>query len=182
MHGFLTGRLPRGAMTPPRIRATRIRGWPGPPRNQPEAKTGAVGPCIQAALRDPGMVNELGSQIPGRQGRRYRRRLLTRRMMRVQEAPWFGRRWVTASVGKVGGDGISIFVRPPSQVTCGDKEGQMDKVTRYEWHGNWLLLTLQGLLVITIPIGIVYFLTHILKIETQVPDGAKLSEFLRSRK
>lgn len=58
----------------------------------------------------------------------------------------------------------------------------MDKVTRYEWHGNWLLLTLQGLLVITIPIGIVYFLTHILKIETQVPDGAKLSEFLRSRK
>ena len=58
----------------------------------------------------------------------------------------------------------------------------MDKVTRYEWHGSWLILTLLGLLVITIPVGIVYFITHLLKIETQVADGAKLSDFLHTRK
>jgi hypothetical protein len=58
----------------------------------------------------------------------------------------------------------------------------MDKVTRYEWHGSWLGLTLLGFFVITIPIGIVYFMTHLLKIETQVADGTKLSEFLESRK
>ena len=58
----------------------------------------------------------------------------------------------------------------------------MDKVTRYEWHGSWLILTLLGFFVVTIPIGIVYFMTHLLKIETQVADGTKLSEFLQSRK
>jgi len=58
----------------------------------------------------------------------------------------------------------------------------MDKITRYEWHGSWLILTLLGCFVITIPIGIVYFMTHLLKIETQVADGTKLSEFLRARK
>ena len=58
----------------------------------------------------------------------------------------------------------------------------MDKVTRYEWHGNWLILTLLGFFVITIPIGVVYFMTRLLKIETQVADGAKLSEYLRSRR
>ena len=58
----------------------------------------------------------------------------------------------------------------------------MDKVTRYEWHGSWLILTLLGFFVITIPIGIVYFMTHLLKIETQVADGTKWSDFLQSRK
>ena len=58
----------------------------------------------------------------------------------------------------------------------------MDKVTRYEWRGSWLLLTLMGFFVITIPIGIVYFMTHLLKIETQVADAAKLSGYLDSKK
>ncbi|MCX7867218.1 hypothetical protein [Limisphaera sp. VF-2] len=58
----------------------------------------------------------------------------------------------------------------------------MDKVTRYEWHGSWLLLTLLGFFVITIPIAVVYFITRLLKIETQVSDAQKLSEFLRSKK
>ena len=58
----------------------------------------------------------------------------------------------------------------------------MDKVTRYEWHGSWIVLLLLGFFVITIPVGIVYFMTHLLKIETQVADGTKLSEFLASRK
>lgn len=58
----------------------------------------------------------------------------------------------------------------------------MDKVTRYEWHGNLLVLILLCLLVITIPFGVVYFLTHLLKIETQVDDAAKLSRFLDSKR
>lgn len=58
----------------------------------------------------------------------------------------------------------------------------MDKVTRYEWHGSWIVLLLLGFFVITIPVGIAYFMTNLLKIETQVADGAKLSEFLESRK
>jgi hypothetical protein len=62
------------------------------------------------------------------------------------------------------------------------KNSSMDKVTRYEWHGSWLLLTLLGFFVITIPIAVVYFITRLLKIETQVSDAQKLSEFLRSKK
>lgn len=58
----------------------------------------------------------------------------------------------------------------------------MDKVTRYEWHGSLMLLTLLTLLVVTIPAAVVYFMTRLLKIETQVADGARLSEFLRSSK
>jgi hypothetical protein len=58
----------------------------------------------------------------------------------------------------------------------------MDKVTRYEWHGSWLVLTLLGFFVITIPVGVVYFMSRLLKIETQVADSTKLSEFLQSRK
>ncbi len=58
----------------------------------------------------------------------------------------------------------------------------MDKVTRYEWHGNLFVLMLLCLLVITIPFGVVYLLTHLLKIETQVDDAAKLSQFMASRR
>jgi len=58
----------------------------------------------------------------------------------------------------------------------------MDKVTRYEWHGNGFILVVLCLFVITIPIGVVYFMSHLMKIETGVSDGAKLSEFLGSRK
>jgi hypothetical protein len=58
----------------------------------------------------------------------------------------------------------------------------MDKVTRYEWQGSGLVLVLLCLPGITIPLAVVYFITHLLRIETEVADGEKLSEFLRARK
>ena len=58
----------------------------------------------------------------------------------------------------------------------------MDKVTRYEWQGSGIILILLCLLGITIPVAVVYFMTNLLRIETQVADGEKLAEFLRSRK
>jgi hypothetical protein len=42
-----------------------------------------------------------------------------------------------------------------------------------------VLLSLLG---ITIPVAVVYFMINLLRIETQLADGEKLSEFLRSRK
>lgn len=58
----------------------------------------------------------------------------------------------------------------------------MDKVTRYEWHGSGIILFLLCLLGITIPLAVVYFMTNLLSIETQVADGTRLSEFLRAKK
>jgi len=58
----------------------------------------------------------------------------------------------------------------------------MDKVTRYEWQGSGVVLVLLCIFGITIPFAVVYFVTHLLRIETQVADGEKLSEFLRARK
>ena len=58
----------------------------------------------------------------------------------------------------------------------------MDKVTRYEWNGSGVLLCVMCILGITIPVAVVYFITNLLRIETQVTDSEKLSEFLRSRK
>ncbi|MBC8096772.1 MAG: hypothetical protein H7Y43_13265 [Akkermansiaceae bacterium] len=58
----------------------------------------------------------------------------------------------------------------------------MDKVTRYEWHGSGILLLVLCFFIITIPLAVVYFTSRLLKIETQVADGTKLSEFLQSRK
>ena len=58
----------------------------------------------------------------------------------------------------------------------------MDTVTRYEWQGNNVILILLWILGVTIPLGIVNLITHLLRIETQVPDGEKLSEFLRERR
>ncbi|HYG21456.1 MAG TPA: hypothetical protein VEH04_01655 [Verrucomicrobiae bacterium] len=58
----------------------------------------------------------------------------------------------------------------------------MDKVTRYEWHGSWIILVLLCFFVITIPLAVVYFTSKLLTIETQVPDGSKLSDYLRTRK
>lgn len=58
----------------------------------------------------------------------------------------------------------------------------MDKVTRYEWHGSGIILVLLCFFVITIPLAVVYFMCHLLRIETQIADGTKLSEFLRSKK
>jgi hypothetical protein len=57
----------------------------------------------------------------------------------------------------------------------------MDKVARYEWHGSGILLVLLCILGITLPFALVYFMTHLLRIETQVSDGTKLSEFLAAR-
>jgi hypothetical protein len=62
------------------------------------------------------------------------------------------------------------------------KGNKMDKVTRYEWEGSAVVLVLLCLLGITIPLAAMYFMTHLLRIETQVADGEKLSEFLRARK
>ena len=57
----------------------------------------------------------------------------------------------------------------------------MDKVTRYEWQGSALLLILLCLLGITLPMAVVYYMNNLLRIETQVPDGEKLADFLRAR-
>ena len=57
----------------------------------------------------------------------------------------------------------------------------MDKVTRYEWQGNVIILTLLCLLGITIPVAAVYYMNNLLRIETEVPDGEKLADFLRAR-
>jgi hypothetical protein len=57
----------------------------------------------------------------------------------------------------------------------------MDKVTRYEWHGSGVILLLLFILGITLPLAVVYFLSNLLRIETQLADGQKLSEFLRAR-
>jgi hypothetical protein len=58
----------------------------------------------------------------------------------------------------------------------------MDKVTRYEWHGNWILLVLFSVFIFTIPIAVIYFFSNLLKIETAVSDSEKLSDFLNLRK
>ncbi len=58
----------------------------------------------------------------------------------------------------------------------------MDKVTRYDWQGSGVILVLLSILGVTIPLAVVYFFTHLLRIETQVADAEKLSEFLRARK
>ena len=58
----------------------------------------------------------------------------------------------------------------------------MDKVTRYEWQGSGIIFVLLCILGITIPVAVVYFITNLLRIETQVADGEKLSDFLRARK
>jgi hypothetical protein len=70
-----------------------------------------------------------------------------------------------------------------SQITDAKCKGhKMDKVTRYEWQGSGVILILLCLLGITIPLAVVYFMTHLLRIETEVTDGEKLSEFLRTQK
>ena len=58
----------------------------------------------------------------------------------------------------------------------------MDKVTRYEWHGSGVILFLLCILGITIPLAVVYFMSNLLRIETEVADGTKLSEFLAARR
>lgn len=57
----------------------------------------------------------------------------------------------------------------------------MDRVTYYAWHGRAGTLTVLCLLVFTIPLAVVYFLTRLVRIETEVQDAAALSELLRAR-
>lgn len=57
----------------------------------------------------------------------------------------------------------------------------MDKVARYEWEGSGVLLVLLCLPGITIPLAVVYFMTNLLRIKTQVKDGEALADFLRAR-
>jgi hypothetical protein len=58
----------------------------------------------------------------------------------------------------------------------------MDKVTRYEWEGSYVLLLLFCILGVTLPLAVVYFMNNLLRIETEVKDGEDLVDFLRSRK
>lgn len=58
----------------------------------------------------------------------------------------------------------------------------MDKVTRYEWVGSGPVLIVLCLLGITLPLAVVYFMTHLLRIEIEVADSEKLAEFLRTQK
>jgi hypothetical protein len=58
----------------------------------------------------------------------------------------------------------------------------MDKVTHYDFVGNVFLLFLLSILGFTIPFAVVYFITNLVKIETAVPDGEQLSDFIKSKK
>lgn len=58
----------------------------------------------------------------------------------------------------------------------------MDTITRFEWHGSLIVLFLLCLFVITLPLAVVYFLTHLMRIESKVADGQDLSDFLRGRR
>lgn len=58
----------------------------------------------------------------------------------------------------------------------------MDTVTRYEWQGNGVILVLLGLFVVTIPLAVVYFVNHLLRVETAVDDAEKLVDYLRAKK
>jgi hypothetical protein len=58
----------------------------------------------------------------------------------------------------------------------------MDKVTRYEWLGSGAVLVLLFILGITLPLAVVYFMTNLLRIETDVAESEKLADFLRARK
>jgi len=57
----------------------------------------------------------------------------------------------------------------------------MDKVTRYEWHGNAIILIVLVALVITTPFAVVYFIINLIQIETEVKDGEALNDFLNKR-
>jgi len=59
---------------------------------------------------------------------------------------------------------------------------RMDTITRYEWHGSPIVLLLLCIFVFTVPLALVYFVTKLLRIESKVPDGQKLSDFLREHK
>ena len=57
----------------------------------------------------------------------------------------------------------------------------MDRVVRYEWHGNGFWLFLMFILGFTIPFAVLYFMENLLRIETEVEDAEKLSAYLAGR-
>jgi len=54
----------------------------------------------------------------------------------------------------------------------------MDKITRWEWHGSPIILVL---LCFILPLGVMYFMSHLIKIESEVKDATELSDFLSKR-
>jgi hypothetical protein len=58
----------------------------------------------------------------------------------------------------------------------------MSRISRWEWHGSALVLILLCITVVLLPFGGVYFITNLLKVEEDVADAAKLSEYLEARR
>lgn len=57
----------------------------------------------------------------------------------------------------------------------------MDRVTRWEWHGNIIILVVLCCTVVLLPAGVVYFMSRLLKIEEAVKDASALSAFLEKK-
>lgn len=57
----------------------------------------------------------------------------------------------------------------------------VDRVSRYEWHGSGFILFLLFILGFTLPFAVVYFVTNLLRIDTDVEDADKLSDYLARR-
>jgi len=58
----------------------------------------------------------------------------------------------------------------------------MDKVTRYEWHGSGFILFVLFILGFTFPFAVVYFMTNLLRVETEIEDAEKFAAFMAARK
>jgi hypothetical protein len=58
----------------------------------------------------------------------------------------------------------------------------MARVTYWEWRGDPLQLALLSITVILLPVAVIYFVNNLLKIEDDIEDPSKLSEFLEARK
>jgi len=57
----------------------------------------------------------------------------------------------------------------------------MNRISRWEWHGSALVLILLCITGVLLPFGVVYFMTNLLKIEEDIADAGKLSEYLAAR-
>ena len=56
-----------------------------------------------------------------------------------------------------------------------------DRIVRWEWNGNGLLLTVLCLTVILIPVAVVYFIVNLLRIENVVDDAEACADGLRRK-
>jgi hypothetical protein len=50
------------------------------------------------------------------------------------------------------------------------KDRRMKRITKWEWHGNGLLLLVLSVSVVLIPFAVVYFITNLVMIEHEEPD------------